>query len=547
MKPSRWILPLVAAVICVLIPTMSYATTLTVTPDEVIPGQTVTARVSAAFTVTPLCQLQIDFGDGSGWQDIPGGPCTLGDACLSRSDTHVYSKAGTFTVAVRNSPTQCNPGREPVPPWNPTAKVTVLAGFSIKEIVLPPGVTGVEYEQRLEAGKANVTFRFQRLSGTLPPGLEVRPNGTISGIPTKEGRYRFTVRAGTQRGRFYDQKYLLEVTRAPLEVTVTPPLFAVSRSGGGSGTVVFALRSPARVDATLRSERGEFRAGGRLLGVNQTPLIVLMTAGRGETRETVRIPQAVLDAAGAAGATRIEYRRTFDSLYTESDSASSGAVVKGDAGGELDITRMRIYFPNNRPKITVKRNDRDLSAAVEIGFTGSGLLEGRWEVDGRLIHRELRQLVHGRPVVVELPEALRLPTFAVGVHRVRFEVTRPEEALPPPEAIYFVTAAEDPTALPIALLEPGDASRLPAELPSFRWQAPERARTYRIDFIRDSDGETLFTAYTRTPQYQVPAEIRKQLFAAGGAFRWSVTGYDLEDAPCAASGERTFNLEAAGS
>ena len=47
----------------------------------------------------------------------------------------------------------------------------------------------------------------------------------------------------------------------------------------------------------------------------------------------------------------------------------------------LKIERMSIYFENDRPEITVKRN-YPLRAYVEIEYSGNGLLIGQWEVEG---------------------------------------------------------------------------------------------------------------------------------------------------------------------
>lgn len=111
------------------------------------------------------------------------------------------------------------------------------------------------------------------------------------------------------------------------------------------------------------------------------------------------------------------------------------------AGNSVKIARIRLYFENGRPKITVKERQPGLFARAEIRFRGSGILAGYWEVDGRIIARFAQHVSSpGNATKIYQRTPRPLPTYAAGSHRVRMVITRPGQAIPFPVAVYFVTA-----------------------------------------------------------------------------------------------------------
>ena len=117
-------------------------------------------------------------------------------------------------------------------------------------------------------------------------------------------------------------------------------------------------------------------------------------------------------------------------------------LISGTAGAAgLKIERMSIYFENDRPEITVKRN-YPLRAYVEIEYSGDGLLIGQWEVDGEFLSNVNMTMASGYKAIVESPANPQIPTFVSGTHRVKLVITNPSPGFSPPQAIYFVTADE---------------------------------------------------------------------------------------------------------
>src|SRR5271157_4142076 len=108
-------------------------------------------------------------------------------------------------------------------------------------------------------------------------------------------------------------------------------------------------------------------------------------------------------------------------------------------GAGLKIERMSIYFDNDRPEITVKRN-YPLKAYAEIEYTGDGLLVGQWEVDGEFLANVTMTISSRYKLVLESPDIPQIPTFVSGTHRIRLVITNPSLGSSSPTAIYFVTA-----------------------------------------------------------------------------------------------------------
>jgi hypothetical protein len=70
------------------------------------------------------------------------------------------------------------------------------------------GIVNVNYTGRLSASGGTPPYTWAQLSGELPPGLFLSSSGTVSGTPTIEGSYAFTVEVedatGLSASRSYD-------------------------------------------------------------------------------------------------------------------------------------------------------------------------------------------------------------------------------------------------------------------------------------------------------------------------------------------------------
>ena len=88
-----------------------------------------------------------------------------------------------------------------------------------------PVVLREKYQLKLETGASASIFRWAFLSGDMPPGLIVRPNGTVIGTPRvpREEPYRFQVKV-------IDLAYAgSEALRVDLEITIVPHRFRLTQ------------------------------------------------------------------------------------------------------------------------------------------------------------------------------------------------------------------------------------------------------------------------------------------------------------------------------
>ncbi len=70
---------------------------------------------------------------------------------------------------------------------------TVAQTLTITTATLPGGITGQPYQSQLAASGGEPPYTWAVISGSLPSGLVLNPNGSITGTPTAQGTFPFTV------------------------------------------------------------------------------------------------------------------------------------------------------------------------------------------------------------------------------------------------------------------------------------------------------------------------------------------------------------------
>ena len=405
--------------------------------------------------------------------------------------------------------------------------------------ILPTGTIGQSYSYQLQTSGGQPPIAYTITSGSLPPGLSLGLTGLISGTPTTAGTFSFTVRAtdSCKAGMQSTQKaFSLTITPASVTVSegvtvsvkVTPPFFRISRGMVSTQGLSYSFSAVPPVNMRLRSTSGVFRAGGNVIGEVNLPLSVEIRNGAGSVSEVLTIPVAIIKRAERLKTSRITYSRTFSDGGI-SITAQVRIVVTTEAGAELSITRFQLYFKNRRAEITVKRNQPSLKAYADIRFTGSGFLQGYWEVDGRIVKNVFKHLVYGRSVTIETLDAPSLPTFDPGTHIVRFVVTKPTMQIPLPEALYFVTNEEFRGPLIIRLISPDNRSEIAYSPISFSWEDKDKTIVYLIEFYGKDSHKPVFSAYTKSTDYKLPKIVLKRIFSPGKLYAWQVKGFDAEN------------------
>ena len=79
--------------------------------------------------------------------------------------------------------------------------VTARPPLQLTTDALAGATSGVAYSGQLTATGGNGVYTFRRVSGVMPPGLAIAPNGSITGTPTKVGTYSLTFSVRDSVGR----------------------------------------------------------------------------------------------------------------------------------------------------------------------------------------------------------------------------------------------------------------------------------------------------------------------------------------------------------
>jgi len=156
-------------------------------------------------------------------------------------------------------------------------------------------------------------------------------------------------------------------------------------------------------------------------------------------------------------------------------------------------------------------------------------LKGYWEVDGRVLSQVNQHLIYGKSIRLISPDVPSLPTFVEGSHRVRLVITSPENDIPFPEAIYYVTSKESTAGLvPLRVTEPRNHAQLAFATQSFIWENPGKAAVFLVKFFEKDGKDPVAAAYTKETAYDMPESILTDNFTPGKAYSWWVKGYDDE-------------------
>jgi uncharacterized protein (TIGR03437 family) len=98
---------------------------------------------------------------------------------------------------------------------------------------LPGGVLGQQYAERLIAGGGVTPYAWTVVSGVLPPGLTLQPDGLVSGVPEALGSFPFTARVADSAQQTAARQYtiVIEAPRPGLQFSARRLLFEAAQGG----------------------------------------------------------------------------------------------------------------------------------------------------------------------------------------------------------------------------------------------------------------------------------------------------------------------------
>lgn len=123
-----------------------------------------------------------------------------------------------------------------------TYTITVSAGLNVTTSALADSTVNQWYSQTLAASGGSAPYAWSLVSGSLPAGLNLSTNGTISGTPTVSGNFNLTLRATDASSTAATRTLPLSVAPAgqASEIAITSP----AAGSAHSGQVTFAVNSP---------------------------------------------------------------------------------------------------------------------------------------------------------------------------------------------------------------------------------------------------------------------------------------------------------------
>ena len=174
--------------------------TITVNPSS-LPAGTSGSAYSQTFTATGGTAAYA-FSISSG--TLPNGLSLSSNGNLSGTP----AATGSFTFTVRATDANgCTGERGYTLVINNPGCPTI----TINPATLPAGRTGAVYNQTLTATGGTASYAYSISTGTLPAGLSLSSNGTLSGTPTTPGSSNFSVRATDANGCAGVRSYTLTV------------------------------------------------------------------------------------------------------------------------------------------------------------------------------------------------------------------------------------------------------------------------------------------------------------------------------------------------
>ncbi|WP_104667012.1 fibronectin type III domain-containing protein [Ensifer adhaerens] len=292
----------------------------------------VSATVAANSTANPITlSLSGGAADSVAVTAAPShGTATASGTAISYAPDPGYSGADSFTYTATNATGTSAPATVTVTVSAPTFAFTPAAG------ALGAGTVGSAYSQSISAANGTAPYLYAISTGALPSGLHFdTSSGAITGAPTTEGTYGFTIAATDAHGAIGAASYTLSIGRqvpavGNVSTTVaansTANLVTLSLSGGVADSVAVAA-APSHGTATASGMAISYTPDPDYSGVDSFTYTATNTTGASAPATvniTVVAPKLIFSPSGGD---------LPDAMAGEAYSAM--VTAKGGQGGIL--------------------------------------------------------------------------------------------------------------------------------------------------------------------------------------------------------------------
>ena len=188
--------------------------------------------------------------------------------------TGTPSVAGTYTPTIRVTDALGNISIE-------AETINIASALNIPGAFASPGQQGVAYSSQVSATGGWAPYSFSHVGGSLPTGLSLAANGTLSGTPSATGTFNFTVRVTDNDGHTFNRAMTVVINAPAFNVTISPsPATASAFSGGFPVTVSKA------VGTTVTGAVGTVSySWTKIASTGGAPFTVTSTSGSGLTAQ----------------------------------------------------------------------------------------------------------------------------------------------------------------------------------------------------------------------------------------------------------------------
>ena len=205
---------------------------------------------------------------------------------------------------------------------------------NINTAILPGGTIGVAYSQTLEAsGTAPITWSFE--NGNLPGGLTLSNAGLISGAPTAEGTFNFTVKATNAYGSVTKPLSIIVSAMTTNIVTIQPKSATIAV--GETQTLIATLAQVSVSNQTLiwksnNTSVATVNASGVITGVNAGTAIISVSLNNSGSSDScvVTVLNSNLRYSNPQYSSNIDYAasKMVDIKATELEITGGKVIVK---------------------------------------------------------------------------------------------------------------------------------------------------------------------------------------------------------------------------